>query len=200
MTNFSVETVPMPQASKQDIFSSWVEEHSDALYHYVLKHGFEEQGGKDIVQDAFLSAWHGIDNYKAQASARNWLFVILKNKITDHFRKAVNKITIESLEDESNDRSFFDDHDHWKEGMYPQQWSIDFNNPGDVNDFRRIFNGCTGKLKRIQNAVFVMKYVDNEQSENICKELGLSSSNYWVILHRAKVLLRACLEKNWLTK
>lgn len=170
----------MPQATKQDTFSKWVNEHAK--------------------QDTFMSAWRNMDNYREEASVRNWLFTILKNKIADHFRKAVNKITIESLEAEYNDHSFFDEHDHWKESAYPQQWSLDFNNPGDAKDFRRIFTSCTRKLKQVHNAVFIMKYVDNIESEIICKELGISSSNYWVILHRAKLQLRACLEKNWLTK
>ena len=42
-----------------------------------------------------------------------------------------------------------------------------------------------------------MKYIDDCDSEKICKELSITPSNYWVILHRAKVQLRACLEKNW---
>ena len=190
----------MPQTTKQEIFTSWVNEHSDVLYNYALKHGFDEQNGKDVVQETFLSAWRGMDNYRQESSVRNWLFAILKNKITDHFRMAVNKINIETLRSENDDHTFFDGHDHWKEGMYPRQWSVNFNDPADAHDFRRIFGSCTGKLKQIQNAVFVMKYVDNLESEKICKELGLSSSNYWVILHRAKVQLRACLEKNWLKK
>lgn len=200
MTNFSVEKKQMLQTGTEDIFSSWVKEHADVLYQYTLKHGFDEQSAKDIIQDTFLSAWHGMDNYRAHASVRNWLFVILKNKITDHFRKTVNRINVQSLNVDYDDHSFFDEDDHWKEGMHPTQWSVNFNNPAEVNDFRQIFNGCTRKLKQIQMLVFNMKYVDNIQSEIICKEIGISSSNYWVILHRAKVQLRACLEKNWLAK
>lgn len=200
MTNFSIaNALPMPH-TKQEIFKSWVNEHADVLYYYALRHGFDDHNGKDIVQETFLSAWRGMDSFREDASVRSWLFTILRNKITDHFRKAANKINIESLQAEFNDQQFFDENDHWKEGMYPDQWSVNFSDPTDVNDFRRVFNGCTGKLKQIQNAVFVMKYVDDLESDKICKELGISSSNYWVILHRAKVQLRACLEKSWLKK
>jgi RNA polymerase sigma-70 factor (ECF subfamily) len=163
-----------------------------------MKHGFDDQNAKDLIQDTFLSAWRAMDNYRKQSSVRNWLFVILKNKITDHFRKAVNRVSIESLEAEHNDHTFFDEHEHWKVGMYPKEWSVNFNNPAEVRDFQLIFKSCSGKLKAIQSVVFVMKYVDELESEKICKDLGITSSNYWVILHRAKVQLRACLEKNWL--
>lgn len=199
MTNFSTETYRMPQTNNQDVFSNWVDDHSDVLYYYALKHGLGEQDAKDVLQETFFSAWRSMESYKGQSSVRNWLFAILKNKITDHFRKAVNKINFQSLEKEYNDHTFFDEHDHWKEGMHPNQWSVNFNNPAEVNDFRRIFTNCTNRLKQIQHIIFVMKYVDNLESEKICKELGITASNYWVILHRAKVQLRACLEKNWLT-
>jgi RNA polymerase sigma-70 factor (ECF subfamily) len=45
--------------------------------------------------------------------------------------------------------------------------------------------------------VFSLKYIDDEATEIICKEVGITSSNYWVMIHRAKLQLRECLEKNW---
>ena len=198
MTNFNAESYGMTQTNNQNVFSSWVNDHSDVLYYYAVKHGLSDQDAKDIVQETFLSAWRGFDNYREQSSVRTWLVAILRNKITDHFRKAMNKVSFQSLESEYNDHAFFDEYDHWKEGMHPRQWSVDPTNPAEINDFRRIFTNCTAKLKQVQNIVFIMKYVDDLESEQICKELGITSSNYWVILHRAKVQLRACLEKNWL--
>jgi DNA-directed RNA polymerase specialized sigma24 family protein len=60
-----------------------------------------------------------------------------------------------------------------------------------------VLKACRDKLQRIQAAVFAMKYLDDLDSEDICKELNITSSNYWVLLHRAKLHLRGCLEKNW---
>jgi DNA-directed RNA polymerase specialized sigma24 family protein len=59
---------------------------------------------------------------------------------------------------------------------------------------------CKSKLKQIQDTVFTMKYLEGLDSEEICKVLNLTTSNYWVLIHRAKLQLRACLEKNWFTK
>lgn len=197
MTNF--KTV-MTAVQKQEIFKTWVNDHSDVLYNYAMHHGFDEHGAKDFVQDTFLSAWRSMDGYQGTASVRTWLFVILKNKIKDHFRKACNKVNIESLQAEHNDQSYFDEYDHWRNGVYPKDWNVDLSNTAERKDFLSIFKGCCGKLKQIQSAVFVMKYIDGLDSDQICKDTGLSSSNYWVILHRAKVQLRACLEKNWMAK
>ena len=189
----------MQVSDKQETFKQYVADHSDVLYNYAIHHGFDEHNAKDLVQETFIAAWRNIDGFKAKASIRNWLFVILKNKITDHYRKACNKVIIQSIEAEHNDQTFFDEHEHWREGMYPKAWQVNFDNRSELNEFQRIFESCSGKLKKIQSAVFVKKYVDDADSDDICKELGISPSNYWVILHRAKVQLRACLEKNWLT-
>ncbi|TAH09832.1 MAG: DUF1492 domain-containing protein [Sphingobacteriia bacterium] len=59
---------------------------------------------------------------------------------------------------------------------------------------------CKTKLKEIQAAVFNLKYIEDLTSEEICKELNITASNYWVLIHRAKIQLRSCLESNWMLK
>jgi len=198
MTNFSISS--MQASDKQVIFKRYVNDHSDVLFNYAVHHGFDVHNAKDLVQETFISAWRNIDGFNEKASVRNWLFVIMKNKIVDHYRKVANNIVIESIEADHHDHTFFDEHDHWRAGMHPKEWSVNFVSKTEANDFQRIFETCNSKLKEIQSAVFVKKYVDGLNSEEICKELGITTSNYWVILHRAKVQLRACLEKNWLLK
>lgn len=190
----------MNTGQKQELIKTWVNEHSSALYNYAVHHGFDEHTGKDLVQETFISAWRGMDGYNKKASVRNWLFVILKNKIADHFRRACNKISVESLAIEHNDHAFFDEDEHWRNGAYPKDWTVNLDDPSEGSSFLSTFRNCCSKLKQVQSAVFIMKYVDGLTSEQICKDAGITASNYWVILHRAKVQLRACLEKNWLSK
>jgi RNA polymerase sigma-70 factor (ECF subfamily) len=64
-------------------------------------------------------------------------------------------------------------------------------------DFLSILRACMNKLTGLGKTVFRQKYLEEKKSELICKELAITTSNYWVIVHRAKLQLRACLEKNW---
>ena len=185
---------------KQVIFRQWVNEHADTMFRYALRCLGEESVCKDLLQESFLAAWRNLDRYRGEASVKNWLFVILKSKIADHLRKGHSKVSMDTIRDEHNDNTFFDQQDHWRKGMYPKQWSVDFNNTVETKEFYKIFQACSKKLKELQNTVFVMKYVDDLDSEEICKTLSLSSANYWVLIHRAKVQLRACIEKNWVQK
>jgi RNA polymerase sigma-70 factor (TIGR02943 family) len=179
---------------KESVFEEWVEAYSDLLYRYALTYLNDEEAAKDGVQETFLAAWRNMEGYRGAASVKNWLFVILKRKLIDHIRKKSSRPT---TEEEGFDDHFFDEEDHWRQGQYPKQWSVDFSNAVETKEFYQVFHSCGKKLKAIQHSVFIMRYVDGLKSEEICKELGITPSNYWVLIHRAKVGLRACLERNW---
>ncbi len=181
-------------------FRKWVEDHSDLLFHYAVRRVADEELGKDLVQDTFLAAWRNRDSFRRESSVKNWLFLILRSKIIDHYRKLNSGAVVAGIRNENEDGTYFDHEDHWRKGMYPSSFSVDFRNEIEGREFFKVFDSCGKKLKQIQHAVFVMKYVDDLDSEEICKIMGLTSSNYWVLIHRAKVQLRACLEKNWITK
>lgn len=178
-------------------FRKWVEDHSDLLFQYANKRVSDLELSKDLVQETYLAAWRNKDSFRGEASLKNWLFLILKSKIIDHFRKAKTNAIVT---DDDDAHVFFDSQDHWRKGIYPAALSVNFQSEMERRDFFIVFQSCGKKMKEIQHAVFVMKYVDELDSEEICKIMGLTPSNYWVLIHRAKVQLRACLEKNWLKK
>lgn len=183
------------QSKKQEQFRCWVSEYSDMMYAHARIRGFDPDAAKDLVQDTFYSAWKNIDNFEGKASPRNWLFVILKNKITDTFRKAFTqqtKILISEYD------AHFDGDGHWAGLAYPKELTINPSDASDRNEFHSILESCSSKLNKLQKAVFYMKYLDELDSDDICLQLEISANNYWTILHRAKVQLRSCLEKNWL--
>lgn len=175
--------------------TKWVENYADALYAYTAARVNDVQQAEDIVQDTFLSAWKARETYKGQASEKNWLYAILKNKIVDHFRKqSSSRITLATGEEDL----YFDEGGHWTGETTPKDWGVNLNQPVETKEFYSILHQCKQKLKDIQQAVFVMKYMEDIESEEICKVLNITPSNYWVLIHRAKLHLRKCLEKNWI--
>ncbi len=179
--------------------AEWINLYGDMLYHYALQRVTDEETAKDLVQETFLAAWRNFDNYKGEISEKNWLYTILKNKIIDNYRKAANRLT-ESLPEYSNNQPFFDSEEHWTSESAPRDWVAKQGTKLEAKEFNEVLSRCRQKLKQIQNAVFSMKYIDGISSKEICKQLNITASNYWVLMHRAKLQLRACLEKNWLTK
>lgn len=190
----------MQEPVTDKIFREWVYAYSDLLYHYALQRAGDTELCKDLVQDTFLSAWRNKDNFRGETSSKNWLFLILKRKIIDHYRKASSHEIMEVIKESHDDHAYFDVDGHWKKAMYPQTLTVDFGESIETREFYKVFSQCRNKLKDVQQAVFTMKYLDGLESDEICRELEITQSNYWVIIHRAKVLLRACLEKNWINR
>ncbi len=173
----------------------WVEKYADALYAYTLARVSNVQAAEDIVQNTFLSAWKARDTYRGQASEKNWLYAILKNKIIDHFRKTASSFQLLPAGEEA---IYFDEEQHWKKTTEPKEWPIDTSQKVESKEFYSILELCKKKLKDIQRMVFVMKYMEDIDSDEICKQLDITAANYWVLIHRAKLHLRKCLEKNWM--
>ncbi|WP_291913622.1 sigma-70 family RNA polymerase sigma factor [Chitinophaga sp. CB10] len=169
----------------------WVNRYADDFFRFAMARVSDRIIAQDLVQDTFLSALQSADQFRGHSSERNWLLAILKNKIIDHYRKEGKVVSLGRLEEED---AFFDEKGHWRKEAAPQPWPA----PGEQNEFYRILRACIRKLNGLGQAVINLKYLEEKKSEEICKELSISPSNYWVLMHRARLHLRSCLEKNWL--
>ena len=179
----------------------WVKTYADYLYSLALLKVNNEATAEDLVQETFLSAFKAKDTFKNNSSEKTWLTAILKNKIIDHYRKkdVLKDVStyISSTESGFNEH-FFNEHDgHWLEEASPLAWKELADAKVNSNEFNKIIHYCIQKMPTKLVPVFVAKFLEEDEAEIICKEFNITSSNYWVIIHRAKVLIRSCLEKNW---
>ena len=153
------------------------------------------------MQETFLAALKGGSTFSGRAAERSWLVGILKNKIFDYFRKASRETSFTDLEfySDEEDGSFVPDglgKDSWLHDRGPHDWS----GPGaslDSEVFWQTFRDCSNKLPKKVGAAFTLREVDDMESREICAMLNVSESNLWVMLHRARMALRRCMEENW---
>lgn len=186
--------------SKNSEIKSWVIEYSDYLLQLAVFKTGDKQVAEDLVQDTFISAYQGFDQFKKKSSPKTWLVSIIKNKIIDHQRKEsrqAGKIPSTSYDENQIINDQFDNYGNWKKNQRPVPWDNESENLLDNSNFIMILNNCTSDLPTIHEAVLRLKYIDNKNSENICKELEISTSNYWQLIHRAKLKLRKCLDIKW---
>lgn len=178
----------------------WLDNYGSLLYQYTLPRVNDNATAEDLVQETFLSALKGLDGYKGQASEKNWLFAILKNKIINYYKKKANDQSISLMPDlQILDDNWFNDDGRWLESKIPKDLDA-FDNLIERKEVQRIINWCIEHLKNVQKNVFILKYLEDLDSEEICKVLNISLSNYWVLIHRARLQMRDCVEKNWLQK
>ena len=181
----------------------WVDRHGNSLFRFAIARLRDETLAEDLVQETLLAAIQSLDKFAGGASERTWLISILKHKIIDYFRKNSKQI---QLTDEDTDLSDFDHFfkredewdGHWRINLRPVEMS---ETPEDVlerAEFWEVMHGCLSALPVRVASVFTLREMDGLTGEEICEILSLSSSNFWVIMHRARMQLRTCIEFKWL--
>ena len=184
----------------------WVENYADYLFSIARLKLNEHETAKDLVNDTFLAALQALDGFKGESSELTWLVSILKNKIIDFYRK--NKRSYSDIDNylSETDQAFYEgffepntvSRFHWKEEKYPHKDFGFSENHFEEQEYYTILDACLKKIPPKLKPIFVSKFIDEKDSKIICKEFDLTSSNYWVLIHRAKLIMRNCLEKNWI--
>jgi RNA polymerase sigma-70 factor (ECF subfamily) len=175
---------------------SWVDDHGDALFRFALARVGKVDIAEELVQETFLSALRAADNFRGDSQGRTWLVSILKRKIIDYFRsKKRDSSSLLGQQDDSWLESLFDTRGQWKNA--PQTWGTQPETALETEEFWGVFENCLNKIPKRMATTFRLRELDNYSAEDICKELQLSTSNLWVVLHRARMRLWKCLDLNW---
>ncbi len=178
---------------------TWVDQYGDYLYRFALGRLRNPNEAENAVQETFLAALKGINNFAGKATERTWLTGILKHKIIDTFRKKYREKPVTDLQnDEASIDHFFDHSHHLKKT--PSNWNLNPKELLENKEFWQIFQQCQEKLPSTARDAFLLKEIEKMDGKKICKTLNISSANFWVLLHRARLHLRQCLEMNWFEK
>jgi RNA polymerase sigma-70 factor (ECF subfamily) len=157
---------------------------------------------EDAVQEALAGALKNAEVFKRQAALKTWVFAILKNKITDALRQKYRLQEHVLPEDdickngEDLDDQLFDRRGHWHADERPQHWG----SPQRLvheRQFWSVFDACLNHLPAQQARVFMMREFLELSSDEICSAQSVTVSNLHVLLYRARLQLRECLENNW---
>ncbi len=155
---------------------------------------------EDMAQEALAAAVSGQARFSGRAALKTWVFAILKNKIADYLRQRRRTVDATSLAREPGDAADFDDLFNRKGFWIPDERPDDWGNPESAfaqHQFWAIFEICLTQLPENTARVFMMREFLGFDTSEICRELGITTSNCHVILHRARMGLRLCLDLRW---
>jgi len=182
----------------------WLDKYGDDLFAWAYHRTGKRALAEDLVQETFLSALKSMGNFRGDSNEKTWLFSILRNKIIDHFRKAYVKYELEESRlgnghsSESSTTKYFDNMGSWNKNQKPQNWHEEEGHLLDDSEFQSVLKMCLSYLPEKWNALVLLKFMEEKRTADICKELNVTSSNLWVIMHRAKLQLRRCIEENFI--
>jgi len=174
---------------------AWLADHGDYLYRYAISRLRHDELSADMVQETLLAAWKGRGNFAGKSSVRTWLVGILKHKIIDHIRREIRDRKLTDAIESDPTSAWFDADGKWMEA--PRAWKENPEALCENEQFQQVLQGCIGKLPEKQQTVFRMRELTGEDSETICKEAEITSTHLHVLIHRARLALRNCLEHHW---
>lgn len=186
---------------QQLLDASELAEHRPVLMRYARLHLRDAAAAEDAVQETLVAALQSAESFSGESALQTWLIAILRRKLIDHMRRGRREVAaadagLDTADSEESGfiNRLFERNGHW--AVPPAVWA----NPDaalEQADFYAAFEECVQGLPERTAQAFVLREVSGLEATEICKELAISTSNYWVLMHRARLRLRECLEKRW---
>lgn len=184
-----------------DTVAQWAVRWRTPMLRFAMLHIQPREDAEDAVQEALAAALGSPARASDIDDPRNYLFGILKHKVTDRLRqryrreRPVSELLGHSGEGEL-DEALFDGKGHWHPGVGPSLWQSPEGTLAS-DQFFAVVDACVHKLPAKPARVFSMKALLECEAEEICLTLGLSKADYWQCMSRARKQLQVCLTQNW---
>ena len=172
----------------------WVAEHGDALYRYARSRVGHRASAEDLVQETFLAALRSREGFQGRSAPRTWLVAILRRKIADHYRRRESDPTIQADSEADEIPARYFSEGFWRTA--PGRWRT----PPEVaenRELRAALETCQERLPESLAIPFALRELDRVAPLEISRVLGISPGTLRVRLHRARLVLRDCLERRW---
>ncbi len=177
-------------------FSAQLEALRPALLKYAQLQLRNSAWAEDAVSETLLAALEKPQDFGGRSQLKTWLVGILKHKLVDQIRRNSREMSLTPEDGEDLDDDLFLPNGHWRE--QPQDWG-DPEHALRQADFMRVLEACVEKLPGQQGRLFMMREWLELETDEICKALAISPTNLWVMLHRARLRLRECMQLSWFT-
>jgi RNA polymerase sigma-70 factor (TIGR02943 family) len=189
--------LPHQSASEQLFDHGYLAELRQQMIKFATLQLSDPSAAEDAVHEALLGALRNSRTFAGTAAFKTWVFAILKNKIADTLRKKQRRAEVTSpLDGDEAHEHLFNARGFWNPMERPNDWA-DPEKAMESSHFWAVFEICLEDLSARQARVFMMREFIQLEAHEICEALELSVSNLHVLLHRARLRLRECLEKRW---
>ncbi len=177
-------------------FALQIETLRPHLLRYARHQLRNEAWAEDAVSETVVAALEKPHSFSGQSQLKTWLVGVLKHKLIDQIRRHGREISLtrDDGDEQDLDDLLFKADGHWREA--PKDWGSPEASLGQ-RQFFEVLEACVEHLPGQQGRVFMMREWLELEADEICNQLGISSTNLWVLLHRARLRLRECLQLRW---
>lgn len=172
----------------------WLEEHGDALYAFALARVRNADAAEDLLQETLVAGLKGRKTFAGRSAERTWLMGILKHKMIDQLRKSARQRPFSELDVDMSEE-FFSKSGQWKAAG--AEWLGEPDALMERKEFREVLSRCMSKLPVRVAQLFWLREAEGVDTAQLCQEMGITATNVWTMLHRARLGLRRCLGEHW---
>lgn len=175
----------------------WLDEHGNALYRYALSRTGRADAAQDLVQETLLAAWKGRDGFQGVSTERTWLLGICRHKTLDYLRQSmrIGATAVSADAEYATEHEFFTQRGAWRHP--PGAWVNDPLGEAEAEGFWTVLQDCVSALPESQRESFVLRTLSEVDASDASTVLGVSPNHLYVLLHRARLRLRRCLQEHW---
>ena len=178
--------------------AGWVDAHGDRLYRYALSRIRDERAAEDLVQDSLVTAFKSREKFRGDSSELTWMTGILRNKIFEHLRRQSQESTLPTIEnDDERESLLFDVGGHWRVGAAPRDWGDEPHRKAESAEFSAALATCLDALTPNVARAFVLREMEGVEHRRCAEVMGVPPGRLAVLLYRARMRLRRCLEGNY---
>lgn len=188
--------MPEKQTKKEELLApdKWLDNYGDMLFRFALLRVSDRTVAEDLVQTTLTGAFKNRESFKGSSKESTWLVGILKHKIMDHFRTKNRNIPFDP-DDPIQAASIKKQSIDGKENQDPANFHGSPSRVAETGEMMGLMMKCLETLPPVLKSTFILRELENLESDVICKELDITPTNLWVSLHRARTKLRGCMEE-----
>ncbi len=171
-------------------FSELVKRYEETVYRFSLKMCRDPAHAEEVLQDTFINVFRKLRSFDGKSKFTTWLYTIVTNNCLMKRRKRKLDELEDSLEELDNPAT--DD-----EGRYARRVARWDETPADLmlkRELRSVLDDAILKLPDLYRAVFVLRDVEGNSTEETAQILGISMEATKSRLRRARAFLRDQLD------
>jgi RNA polymerase sigma-70 factor (ECF subfamily) len=191
------QNVESDESDGVTLCAGWIRDHGDVLYAYALQRVKRAETAEDLVQETLVAAIESWGSFRGGSSVRTWLVGILRYKILDEFRRRARQPGwLEDVTPETGGTTpGFTRAGYWEQR--PAAWPENPVSPDEAEELRSLVWSCLSTMPEPMRLAFTMREVDGMESALVCEVLGITPTNLWTLVHRAKLRLREHIGRHW---
>lgn len=175
---------------------TWIDAYGDRLYRYAISRARDPRAAEDLVQETFLQALKSKDKFRGESSELTWMTGILRFKIFEHLRAKAKEVPVGAADaEEGAEDDFFENGRHWKSVYAPREWDGEPQKLAETAEFSVALRKCLDALTPAVATAFVMREMEGVEHRAAAEALGVPPGRFAVLLYRARIRLRRCLER-----